>query len=64
MVYVGDCENCGASLEHETEEMFDGTSLVCSECSCIHWWSCDEDGGYIATEWEIQGDIEHFYRRD
>jgi hypothetical protein len=59
MVYVGDCENCGSSLMNETDEMFDGTSLVCSECSCIHWWSCDEDGGYIATNNEFENDYKY-----
>jgi DNA-directed RNA polymerase subunit RPC12/RpoP len=57
MKYVGDCENCGSSLMHETEEMFDGTSLVCPHCSCVHWWSCDQDGGYINTENEFESEI-------
>jgi hypothetical protein len=54
MCEVGQCDNCGQGLYHETEEMFDGTTLICGDCKTIHWFSCDEDGGFINTEGEIQ----------
>ena len=65
---IGNCENCGQGLYHNSNELYDGQDLTCHECGCIHWFSADPESSYVAGGEEI-GDprdgmkrIENYFR--
>lgn len=48
-IHWDDCEGCGSALM-APENVYDGHSLICEECSMIHWISCDDGEAFVNSE--------------